>query len=408
MKKGYKVYKRDIESILFSNLKKEVNRLNKWIFWLVFSETLISLFLIDFTTKNDTMGSVWFGLSFFYCSLYTITGYSWFSKMKMNNTNGKKWLIGMAIAGFLHLPLKFAFAASGISYMLVPLLIYVIVFMVHSFLKIQNSGTSDKPWLKWIDLMISGAFLLMVLLGIMFMSSSSIIGRMTIGLMVILFLIVITLVIVRFIYKDKGQKLFLIDSSSIIFLSLATLSAAVIWAIKVLAFNFFFGGLAIGVCLLQLLLAYFAYRLMKKDKDEYESNFIKAFIFNLALLGEIILIVISKEGQQFIGDKNQAHFMNIVVAGMAISFLIYKYIKFNITRRKLYKVIDVFAISSIVAAIISLSILQNMGIFNGVQELDIDELVLYSSSGLIGINIIASLFDWAMTLTDKHKEKTWI
>lgn len=148
--------------------------------------------------------------------------------------------------------------------------------------------------------------------------------------------------------------------------------------------------------------------MMKKNNYEFESNFVKAFIFNLSILGELILIIISKEGQQFIGDKNQAHFMNIVVAGIGISFLIYKYIRLNITRRKLYKVIDTLAISSIVASIIALSFLQNLGIFDGVQELDIDELILYSSSGLIGINIIVSLFDWSMALNNKNKEKTWI
>ena len=407
MNSSYKVYKRDIEEILFSNIKKKINKISKIIFWLIFAETLITLFLIDFTSKNDTLGTVWFGISFFYCMLYTLTGYSWYGKMKMNNSGQRNWFFTMVGLGCIQLPLKFAFSATGISYILVPLIIYCIIFSVHTFTNIKMYKTTTNIFVKWLDLWINLSWVFSLLIGLLFMSRIiGTPGKMMIGFIAIVGLITIGLMITRIFFRNKSEKLFLIDSNSITFLSFAILSASVIWAIKVMAFNFTFGGVALGVAFIQFFFAWFIYRLMKKNNDEYESNFVKSFIFNIGILSEIIWVIVAKEIQGVI-SKNNAHFINIVISAITIGILIYGYIKLNISRNKIYKWIDTVGILCFVGSVIALTTLQNLGIFEGAQELDLDEMILYSSAGFFGLNVIISLFDWIFATTNNNKEKTW-
>lgn len=408
-----KIYKRNIEDILFSNIKKRTEKISKWFFSIVFLQTILSLFLLQFASNGDILDQVWFGVSFFYSLLFMSTGFKWYSKMEMSNTGQKKWFIVMTSLGVIQLPLKFLLSMKGIGLFLIPLLMYVIVYIVRTTLNAKNTPNNLKWYFKYINTIIFLIIGIMLPIGIMLMtktisfSSEDSTGDVVIAFMSIFTIMLIGLVILKKIIRKKNAKLFLLDSSLIAIFLFSLISGVDVWIIEVLIMHFHFAFIPIIVGILQIGMSVIVYFLMKKNNNEFESHFVKSFIFNLGIVIEITLVIFSKQMQSFLYRELESYYLNIITMSISVTILIFAYIKNNITRRKIYKIFDSLGITIMVGIIIAMSILENFGILSGLSLTKIDEILLYVPLTFISLNVLISLFDWILSTTNNNKEKIW-
>lgn len=404
---GKKIYKKNIQNILFSKIKKNMKKINLYTFIYVFCLSLTTLLLIDYYALHDTLNAAWFGIDLFISILFIATGYSWMSKMQITNSNKKPWFITMYIFGALMIPFKFILSGQGISYMLVPLLAYIVVLLIYNFTHVPTSQLEGKTWTRWIKVINNLLLLLSLTIGILMMNKMIDPGKTSITFLSLIVLAYIGLNIYKWWITKNTIKGFLISTDSILIITLALVLATSMWSMKILIMHFSFGAIATGIGALQIIMLYFFIRLMKKDNNEFSSDFVKSYISNIGMLVQLVLIIISKEAETTLVGFSDAHYINIVLSGISIVAIMYYVYKKDITRRRLYRMLDTISLFVFAGSLIALSILQEMGVLQAASAIDIDEIIVYGSAGFISLNIIMSTFSWIGASTDKYKEKIW-
>lgn len=402
-----KIYKKNIQNILFSKIKKNMKKINLYTFIYVFILSLATLLLIDFSALHETIDAAWYSIDLFFAVLFIATGYSWVSKMQITNSNKRSWFVAMYVFGALMIPFKFLLSGQGISYMLTPFAVYLLIILVYNFMNLPTTQLRGRTWTRWISVINNILWLLSVIMGLLFMSRTIDIGKTSITFISLMVLGIIGLNCFKLWTTRKTIKGFLLTGDSVLIISLAVVLATSVWSLKILIMHFTFGAIALGIGIGQIVILYFFMRLLRKDDNEFSSDFIKSYIANIGMLVQLVLIIVSKEAQVNFVSYGDSHYINIVLSGISIVVIMYFIYKKDISRNKWYKLLDVISLFVFAGSLIALSLLQEMGILESASTLEVDESIVYGSAGFISLNIILSTFSWIFASTNKHKEKEW-